>query len=263
MTGKDPEGALESAQWSEYFRDNCLAPHELPWEDLYSLTSGERSTLETSIQQFQLGEGSDGKRLLKRGEEFARRARDPEFTAALLLFIQEEQRHSTHLGRFMEQQGIPTLRQHWVDSVFRRLRGLAGLELSLSVLVTAELIAVPYYRALHDATESPLLCAICRRILADEAAHLRFQASLLARLASGRPPVWQMCLASLHALFLLGTCVVVWFGHERVFAAANCAFGQFLEETLIGFFKLQLSRRRTGKRLAAQAAEAPAPSALA
>jgi hypothetical protein len=87
----------------------------------------------------------------------------------------------------MESQGIPLVQRHWVDSVFRELRGLAGLELSLAVLVTAEIIAVPYYLALRTATGSPILKMICTRILEDEANHLRYQASMVARVASKRP----------------------------------------------------------------------------
>ena len=176
------ERARTSAEWCDYFRSNSLpdselpvsgltisdraisdqansdwavsarAVSDLPWGDAYRLTPRERSAIEKSIQQFQLGEGSEGRRLLQRGEAYAREAGDADFVAALTLLIGEEQRHSAHLGRFMKRQGIPIVTDHWVDTVFRRLRVLAGLELSLTVLVTAELIAVPYYRALREAT---------------------------------------------------------------------------------------------------------------
>ena len=45
---------------------------------------------------------------------------------------------------------------------------------------------MPYYSALHDATGSPMLRAICRQILRDEAMHLKYQGQTLARLAQGR-----------------------------------------------------------------------------
>ncbi len=163
------------------------------------------------------------------------------------LFIGEEQRHSAQLGEFMRRQGIATLRKHWVDSVFRRSRGLAGLELSLRVLVTAELIAVPYYRAVHDATRSALPRAICLRILRDEAGHLRFQGWMRARVGGGRG--WlQLCLtAAAHGIFLAGTSLVVWLGHRRVFTAAGYTLDQFVEETMLGFLELSVARRRLAK----------------
>jgi hypothetical protein len=116
------------------------------------LTEKERRTITPSIQQFQLGEASKGQRLFERGQKYGRAVNDPLFAGALDIFIKEEQQHSRYLAAFMESQSIPRVDKHWVDTVFRKLRGLAGLELSLTVLVTAEIVAVPYYRALRSAT---------------------------------------------------------------------------------------------------------------
>src|SRR5271155_2115260 len=212
--------AEQSEAWRNHFLANGLASFDLPWDHCYKLSGIEREAIEHSIQQFQLGEGSHGRRLLKRGLSYSVRARDPYFGRALHLFIKEEQRHSAHLLRFMEQQGIPAVSKHWVDSVFRHLRGLAGLELSLRVLVTAEIIAVPYYRALGRATNSPLLRTLCARILADESAHLRFQASMLRRVASNRFRLLAPAVSAMHRLFLITTVCIVWREHRSVFEAA-------------------------------------------
>ena len=92
------------------------------------------------------------------------------------LFIAEEQNHSGILGRFLDREGIPRLTNDWVDGAFRRLRKLAGLDICAMTLVTAEVLAIPFYQALRDATRSALLRSICVRILCDEAAHLNYQA---------------------------------------------------------------------------------------
>jgi hypothetical protein len=225
-----PNSTKISRFWCSRFRANRLTADELPWADAYELASHERSAIQHSIQQFQLGEGSNGKRLLKRGLEHARATRDLDFLRALHFFVKEEQRHSSYLLRFMQAQKIPALRHHWVDSVFRVLRGLAGLELSLRVLVTAEIIAIPYYRALRDATNSPLLKAMSTRILADEAAHLRFQASMLSRLAPRRWAAMDWLIAKVHRVFLTGTSLIVWLGHRPVFLAAGYTCRQLLLE---------------------------------
>src|SRR6202166_5068760 len=144
---------------------------------------------------------------------------DPMFGAALDIFIKEEQQLSRYLSAFMGSQSIPLAEKHWVDTVFRRLRRLAGLELTLTVLVTAELIAVRYDRALRGATGSPILKMICTRILEDESTHLKFQASMVARLASPRPAALRRTLNEVHRLFLMGTMLVVWIEHHPVFEA--------------------------------------------
>ncbi len=232
-------GASVSKAWCSHFLANRLDPREMPWDDPYILSVAERNAIQHSIQQFQLGEGSEGRRLLDRGRAHARAVGDPRFSEALSLFIKEEQRHSAHLLRFMRGQGIPQLSSHWVDSVFRRLRVLAGLELSLRVLVTAEIIAVPYYRALGRATASQLLRAISARILQDEAAHLRFQSSMLSRLGAARHPSLRRLVSRLHRIFLVGTLFVVWVEHGSVFRAAGYAFEEFALEALIEFAALE------------------------
>jgi hypothetical protein len=229
-----------SKSWYSYFLANALDPGDLPWDDAYALTAAERH----SIQQFQLGESAEGGRLLDRGRAHSRAANDPHFAAALQLFIKEEQRHSAHLLRFMHAQGIPEISHHWVDSVFRRLRVLAGLELSLRVLVTAEVIAVPYYRALGHSTASPLLRAISNRILQDEVAHLLFQSSMFARLAARRAVLHERLIWRIHRLFLLATCFIVWSEHGKVFRASGYSFEEFVLEALVEFKGLAGSHSR-------------------
>ena len=210
--------------------------------DAPQLTTEELTAVTKSIQQFQLGEGLRGQRLLDRGKAFGNKVNDPCFVGALELFIKEEQQHSKYLAHFMQSQNIPLISHHWVDTIFRKLRGLAGLELSLTILVTAELIAVPYYRALRQATHSLTLRNICTRILEDENAHLRFQASMLGRVASDRQPVWKRAISELHWLFLLGTIFVVWAGHHSVFESAHIGFRQFMEDTLREFREWEILR---------------------
>lgn len=217
---------MTTESWPAYFQEGAARHGLFPWNDSYCLTRAERRAIARSVQQFQLGEGSNGRGLLRRGEAFARESGDRHLVAALELFIKEEQRHSAWLGRFLVIQGIPCLERHWVDNVFRRLRKLAGLELSVTVLVSAEIIAVPFYRALRNATRSDLLGAICERILADEAAHLRFQSDTLARLRTSTIR-WEA-----HRWFLMITCAVVWMEHGCAFRAGGYSLQAFLTEAL-------------------------------
>jgi hypothetical protein len=254
MLASNESGRTESDSWRRYFLSCAGAADPLPWSDRTALTRDEVQCIQSSIQQFQLGEGARGSRLLKRGQDFARATGDPRFVDALELFVREEQRHSACLLRFMQRESIPAASSHWVDTIFRRLRVLAGLELSLRVLVTAEIIAIPYYRALGGATQSPLLHAICDRILQDEAAHLRFQASMLSRLSASRSFFADRIGSGMHGLFLLITCFVVWFEHGRVFRAAGYARAGFLAEAFWEFSRLENAIGR-GPLLAGMAAE--------
>jgi hypothetical protein len=239
MSQPDPLSTAVSQCWSSYFRSNAWDPAEIAFDDSYQLSPEERRAIAPSVQQFQLGENAEGRRLQNRGRAYAAATGDDEFPVALKLFIQEEQRHSATLLRFMQRQGIAALGSHWVDRIFRRVRVLAGLELSLRVLVAAEIIAVPYYRALSRSTGSPALRAISLRILKDEAMHLQFQASMMSRIESARASLVRFAAWRAHRLFLLGTCTVVWFEHLSVFRAAGYTFHRFILESLSEFHALE------------------------
>jgi hypothetical protein len=219
-----------SSYWKVLFGARATRPDLPGWERRDRLTAMERQLIAASLQQFQLGEGSAGEGLRRRASNSILAKSDPDFIESVQLFIREEQRHSRDLGRFLDREGISRIKRHWVDGVFRRVRKLAGLELCLRALVTAEIIAVPYYTALRVATRSALLRAICEQILADEGDHLCYQAVHLMRLRASRRRCWPAGEALLWSLFLWGTLAVVWREHRRVLAAGGYGWTRFRRE---------------------------------
>ena len=216
--------------WRRHFLERRNASHALPWGEPQRLTGRERRCVARSVQQFQLGEWARGRGLMRRAATHPILSADDAWLPALQLFIAEEQEHSNILGRFLDREGIPRLKTHWLDGIFRRLRKLAGLEVCVTVLVTAETLAIPFYQALRDATHSPLLRAICVRILCDEAAHLKFQALTLSLI---RRPLGRKAraLRSLgHAVLFRGTALLLWQQHSLVFRAAGWHFRRFWNE---------------------------------
>lgn len=231
--------ASSYAAWQEYFLNNQLGHQEIPWNSSYRLTDLERTIAAASIQQFQLGEGAQGRGLLERAAGNRKVASDPCFIASLKLFIREEQRHSDLLGRFLDSQALPRYGRHWIDQVFRRLRKLAGLETCLTVLVIAEVLAVPFYQALRQATHSPVLRAICRRILCDEVKHLNYQATNLWLLQRDSSELYRNLRSILRSILFRVTAVVVWQQHRRVFLAAGWYWRRFWTESTREFVRLQ------------------------
>ena len=217
-----------SSYWREYFVANTTSLLEIPWGRGAEITAAERHAIASSIQEFQLGESSEGRHLLRSAETFAKRTRDPHYAEAMRLFIKEEQRHARDLGRFMDMAAIPRIQHTWPDRVFRRLRQIGGgLEISISVLITAEIIAKVYYAALRQATGSAVLRRLCDQILRDEDAHDRFQCDYLAVIRKDRKD-WTLALAeSLQRFLFFGTCLVVWKSHRRAVAQAGITFRRF------------------------------------
>src|SRR5204863_9873627 len=137
---------------------------------------------------------------------YAQRAGDPAYPHTLALFIAEEHRHASDLGRFLDTAGLGRAKRAWPDSVFRWLRHRAGLELSISVLVTAEIIAKVYYAALRDSTTSNVIARLCDQILSDEVQHVRFQCERLAILRARRSWLTVWFKGALQTHFFTGTC---------------------------------------------------------
>ncbi len=218
---------LPSAFWEDHFQKSLEKPPVIPWDRAREITTAECEWIRTSIQEFQLGEQSEGRNLTDAARAYATKSGDGAYLAAMKLFIREEQRHAALLGKFMDSVGLPRVRSNWVDWVFRKLRRLAGLEMSVCVLLTAEVIAQVYYQALFNATRSAALRTICQRILKDEEQHVRFQSERLAILRQCRSRPSADTAVLLRRVLFAGTSLIVWRGHWRVFRAAGLTFRDF------------------------------------
>ena len=191
------------------------------------LTTSDRDKIADSVREFQLGESAEGRHFVRAAKEYAAQVGDREYIDAVRLLIGEEQRHARELARFLELAGIPLAEVTWADTAFRWLRKRAGLEVCVSVLLTAEIIAKVYYAALDQATASPVLRRICEQILRDEVEHVRFQSERLALLRAARPrPIVAMQHLAHRALFGMA-CLIVWRKHAQVFRAGGYGFRRF------------------------------------
>lgn len=218
--------ARTSLEWCAYYAANAVAAN-VPWTSTVRLADDERRAIAASVQQFQLGESSEGRHLHAAARAYAARTGDHAYLSAIESFIREEQRHARDLGRFLMREEIPFTKQSWPDAVFRWLRRGAGLEVTVSVLLTAEIMAQVYYAALHDATESPILRALCDRILTDEAAHVRFQAERLGMLRDGRGSVGVTLAVAAQRTLFAATALIVWTGHRAVFERGGFSFRRY------------------------------------
>ena len=205
-----------STYWLTFFRTNADTPDRIPWTDRPTLSPAEGEAVIASVLEFQLGESSEGRHLRDAADQYALATGDAAYASAIRLFIREEQRHAAYLARLLAAEGVPLKRRTWADSVFRKLRHLSGLETAICVLLTAEIIAQVYYAALRRATGSPVLRAICRRVLADEAVHVRFQAERVAILRRGHGAPALLLGMTLQRLLFAAALVAVWLNHRSV-----------------------------------------------
>lgn len=217
-----------SLEWQEYYQQNAESLLDIPWGLGADLTNDERNAIVASVQDFQAGESSEGRHLYRYAEKYAEESGDHEYLLAIKLFIAEEQRHGRDLARFLQQNDIPTVKTTFPDRVFRKLRHLFGsLEISIAVLITAEIIAKVYYAALKQATNSVVLRTLCDQILHDEAKHVEFQAEQLGKLRCRRQHVFQWLTIGLQRFLYWGTCIVVWHFHKQALRKGGFNFRRF------------------------------------
>ena len=235
------EEARHSVTWCQHFRRNVHRQISIPWDRAVPLNEAQRCVLIPSLQDFQLGESSEGKHGRARAAAYAERIGDRHYPEAIRLFFAEENRHSAYLARYLHHHGADTLGRSWTDFVFRRVRRLMGLKTLLTVLLTAELIGEVYYRAIHAATRCPALRAVCAQLLRDETMHVRFHVERFAFFRAGQPE-WQVAV---HRLMWRGlfaaACLAVWAKHGRAFRFGGRGFGRFWREAWTGFRRAALA----------------------
>jgi hypothetical protein len=219
----------------KYFESNKTHFSGIDWAQEDNLTERERKIITTSIQQFQRGENSEGKHFFA----FAKTFPDPLYLECIKLFIAEEQTHALVLGKFMDKHSIPKIKKHWVDECFRWLRKFSGLENSVIVLVTAEIIAKVYYKALMNCTTSGLLKKICMQILKDEDQHIIFQCCTLSDFYVKKNLIRKFFTRSFHFILMIGTILIVWMYHRKVFATGGYHFNNFFTAGISIFFEAE------------------------
>ncbi|MGW4329036.1 hypothetical protein ACWEKR_24445 [Nocardia sp. NPDC004573] len=220
-----------SSRWVAHYRKNFDRDWQIPWSSGTALTSGEKQRIAASVAEFQRGEASEAQDYLGKSSAFSTVARDPDFHAASILFVAEENAHAALLLRFMQETAIATRQHSFSDIVFRWLRSIGDLGWSSRVLLIAELIAQDYYPCLRAATNHAALHRICDKIEYDEKAHVRFQTERIARLEAGLSDPAVGLRRGLQSVLLCGAIVVVYLEHRPVLRA-RLSFGKFATTVL-------------------------------
>jgi hypothetical protein len=221
--------------WHNYFVQNSENKGDFNWQPEDLLTEEEKDCVGKSIAAFQLGEHSEGKGLMKAADSFARRHENDYLSSITRLFIAEEQNHALLLRKFMELNGIPLLKHNWTDSIFRRLRKNVGFELSITVLIAAEIISLVYYDALQSGTKSGLLKSICSKILSDERIHVKYESEILNSMRQTKSTFLRAITAFLHRFLFIGTIFVVYVSHRKVLNRGKYDFSNFVAACWLEF----------------------------
>lgn len=193
-----------------------------------------------SIQRFQVGEAGDGANLIAK-------AGGGDYLAAVRLFVAEERNHARMLAELLAAAGVPTIANHWSDTVFVRLRRALGLRLELMVLLIAEVVALRYYRALRDGTTDPLVTQVAGLILADEERHVPFHCHRLRIGFATLGKASRAVVFGVWRVLLLGVTITVAADHGRALRSLGVGRLVFVADVLTAF-EAALARIRGDER---------------
>lgn len=226
-----------SEYWVRYFSQN-LQQQRIDWDIFPCLTITERQNILKSLQAWQLGETSDGSNLIKAANKYAKKLNDEKYVDAIKLFIKEEQKHGSNLGKYLDLIGEKRIKKNWGDSLFRKFRGLyTDMEFWTIAIITVEGAAQIFYQCLKDATNCKLLKQICTDILIDEAPHITFQIERLTTIFHQKNKLIKFLTYQYYYIFYFSTSLVVWFAHKKLFKAGGVDFQRYWKKMTLKFKK--------------------------
>lgn len=236
---------LEEFDWVKYFEYNNANLLKLDFNKNNELTSEEIELITPSIKAFQIGEGSQGKHLSKVAKKFANKTNYLKYEKIMRWFILEENRHSQTLKKYMDIYNIKSIKSIWIDNIFRALRKMMGLECEIIILVTAEMIALSYYTALSNATDSKLLKTICKQMLNDELKHVVLQSDTLHRISEHRNNILNSIIRTIRKIVMKITCFIVWHKYKKLFIKGDYLYKKFNKDCL-EYLKESIYIEKTG-----------------
>lgn len=183
--------------------------------------------ISSSIASFKLGEYSKGKTLRKSAEIFSIKYNEPLYPKVINLFIREENFHSKYLASFMRREGIPIRSKNFLDKIFRSIRKSRAIEAEIITLVTAEIIALTYYKVLWQATSSDMLKKICNQMLNYEIPHVVFQSYTILHFRQTK------LLNIRRRLLMEVTTLTVYIAFYKFFKKNACKFNSFRKENIV------------------------------
>jgi rubrerythrin len=111
-------------------------------------------------------------------EKLLRHPTDSEERALLLSYAAEEDGHARILDAELARRGLPKGQPFWIQKVFRRISARTTL---LIQFYHVEILAGCFYGAVAARVRDEAARALLRRLLQDEARHIRLHRELLAR----------------------------------------------------------------------------------
>jgi hypothetical protein len=212
------EQPKDSSAWLDYFERNRLNRPEPDWDRPTPFPPAVAEPLARSLAHFALGESCEGTTLLAGARRYW--PDDPDYVAAMTLFVAEEREHARLLEHLVDRLGGTPVTKHWTDRCFTMARHLLGLGFEIQTVVVAEIVGGAYFWLLRS-TGDPVLRQVCELMVRDETKHRRFHVDRVAvaqlRWSSLRRALW----TAQFQLMLRAAVLAAWVDHRSALRAVG------------------------------------------
>lgn len=128
--------------------------------------------------------------------------------ALLLSYAREEDGHARLIEDLLRRRGLQKGAPFWIQKVFRRFRARTSL---LVQFYNVEILAGTFYGAMAARIRDPEVRALLRRLLRDEARHIRLHRELLARHIARLRPWARLGAWALILVFRMACGLTAWY----------------------------------------------------
>ncbi|MEM9079073.1 MAG: ferritin-like domain-containing protein [Verrucomicrobiota bacterium] len=210
-SAKPVKNKMDVEKWLEHFRKNRLNRVEPDWEAPIEISGQQRSDLERSLQQFQLGDGGGPASLIAwNRENFL--GGDDVMRLLVGMWFKEEEEHSRLLGGALKRFGVTPISNHWSFSLFCKVRVLGGVKFELYALLLTEITSHVYHKMLRRHCPDAAVKGVCQMIIRDEAGHIAFHRARLGWVKGRR---YGFCWEAYFIARGLAAGTVLWVNHGK------------------------------------------------
>jgi hypothetical protein len=206
----------DASAWLDYFRRNRLNRPEPDWNRPTPFPPPVAARLGRSLAHFALGESCEGTTLLTG----ARRhwADEPDYIAAMTLFVAEEREHARLLEHLVVRLGGTPVTKHWTDRCFTMARHALGVGFEIQAVVVAELVGGAYFQLLRS-TGDTVLRQVCELMVRDERQHRRFHVDRVVTAQLRWSPLRRALWTAQFQLMFRAALLAAWVDHRPALRA--------------------------------------------
>jgi hypothetical protein len=246
----------DSSAWLDYFERNRLHRPEPDWDRPTPFPPPVAARLARSLAHFQLGESCEGATLLAGARRYW--PDDPDYIAAMTLFVAEEREHARLLAHLVVRLGGRLVTKHWTDRCFTMARHALGVGFEIQTVVVAEIVGGAYFRLLRS-TGDTVLRQVCELMVRDESQHRRFHVDRVVIAQLRWSPLRRALWTAQFMLLFRAALLAAWVDHRSALRTVGIDRRLFSAEARVdardwllrraGAFPADRTGRRSSRRL--------------